>query len=378
MIEVEKQGHDVLLYPLICQEQPILHSEAKKWKDRANCIPYLSLPIIKENLLTFLRSPLKYIDLITKIIWENRSSIDFLAKGLLLFPKSVYIAKHMKLNGVEHVHAHYATHPALAAWVIHELTGLSYSITIHSHDIYDCHAMLGTKLKSATFLAPISKYNIKYLSELLGTWVAEKCHVVHCGIKPSNYTPMQDHHSTSEPFQILQIGSLHWKKGQTSLIEAMGILKKEGIKFQLKIIGEGAERGNIEKAIKEQGVEEYVSLLGAKTEEEVAELLPVADCYIQSSVSEGIPVAIMEAMACGLPVVATNITGIPELVLDGKTGILVESKDVNGMARALLSLYENPELRREMGKQGREWVLEDFTLDGNVKKLSELFSTHKC
>jgi glycosyltransferase involved in cell wall biosynthesis len=189
---------------------------------------------------------------------------------------------------------------------------------------------------------------------------------------------MQDHHSTSEPFQILQIGSLHWKKGQTSLIEAMGILKKEGIKFQLKIIGEGAERGNIEKAIKEQGVEEYVSLLGAKTEEEVAELLPVADCYIQSSVSEGIPVAIMEAMACGLPVVATNITGIPELVLDGKTGILVESKDVNGMARALLSLYENPELRREMGKQGREWVLEDFTLDGNVKKLSELFSTHKC
>lgn len=375
MIEVERLGHMVFLYPLICQDQTIIHKEAKKWIDRAICIPYLSFSIIKENFLVFFSSPTKYISILVKIIWDNRSSLDFLTKGIILFAKTVFTAKHMNKNGIEHIHAHYATHPALAAWIIHQLTGLPYSITIHSHDIYDCHAMLETKLRDAKFLAPISNYNIIYLKGLLGDWVAEKSHVVHCGINPNNYhATSRKNSSQREIFHIIQIGSLHWKKGQIHLIEAMALLRNEKIPFTLQIIGEGSERQNIEKAIAKYHLESYVTLLGAKTEEEVAGLLSDADCYIQSSVSEGIPVSLMEAMACELPVISTNITGIPELVLHNKTGLLVESKDAQGMAIALKKLYEDSDTRNEMGALGRSWVIQEFTLEQNVKKLSNLFN----
>jgi colanic acid/amylovoran biosynthesis glycosyltransferase len=378
MMEVEKCGHEIALYPIMCQDQPVVHEDAKKWAAKARCLPFFSGPILIENIRTFIKNPLKYLHIIIRIIWGNRSSLDFMIKGLYLFPKAVYTAKQLRLENVEHIHAHYATHPALKAWIIHKLTGIPYSVTIHSHDIYDCHAMLGPKLKDAGFLVPISKYNVKYLENLLGQWVREKCNVIRCGIDPSKYTASSKHRKTGDNlFQILQIGTLHWKKGQIYLIRAMATLKERNVPFQLRIVGEGDERQSIETEIQKYNLNGHVKLLGAMTQDEVASLIPTADCYIQSSVSEGIPVAIMEAMACELPVVSTNITGIPELVLDGQTGILVKSMDVLGMANALQTLYENPSRRDEMGKQGRDWVLKEFMLEKNAKKLAVLFEGAK-
>lgn len=376
MIEMEKRGYEIALYPLICQTQPIVHEEAERWIPRARCIPFFSTAVLAENLRVLLTRPLRYIAMFLRIVWENRSSLDFLTKGIYLFPKAIYTAKRMASEGVEHIHAHYATHPALQAWIIHQLTGIPYSITIHSHDIYDCHAMLETKLKEAVFLAPISEFNVQYLENLLGGWVREKCRVVHCGIDPSKYAPMP-RPERGQTFHILQIGTMHWKKAQVHLIRAAALLRARGVPFQLSIIGDGEERPKIEAEIEKHNLNGCVKLLGAKPQQEVMNILPTADCYIQSSVSEGIPVAIMEAMACELPVVATNITGIPELVLHGKTGLLTAPADIQGMADALQTLYENPAMRREMGKRGREWVLKEFTLTGNAEKLSRLFNSQR-
>jgi colanic acid/amylovoran biosynthesis glycosyltransferase len=224
MIEMEKLGYQIALYPLICQDQPVVHADAKKWIPRANCIPFFSAAILLENLRVLITKPVLFFSLLIRIIWGNRSSLDFLIKGLLLFPKAVYAAKQMKLDGIEHIHAHYATHPALKSWIIHKLTGITYSITIHSHDIYDCHAMLAPKLRDAAFLAPISEYNIKYLENLLGGWVREKCHIVHCGIDPSRYAP-KPRREKNGVFHILQIGTMHWKKAQVHLIRVMASLR---------------------------------------------------------------------------------------------------------------------------------------------------------
>lgn len=377
MIEVEKQGHIIMLYPIMCQRQSVVHDDAKDWVKRAQCTSFFSLPILIENIRQFTIKPLRYISLLLQIVWGNRSSLDFMIKGLTLFPQAVYAARKMENDGVEHIHAHYATHPALKAWIIHKLTGIPYSVTIHSHDIYDCHAMLEQKLKNAAFLAPISQYNIRYLENLLGEWIRNKCHVIHCGIDPSRYTANPKGIQNENLLKIIQIGTLHWKKGQTYLIQAMAALRDRGVPFRLSIIGEGDERQNIEKEIRTHELSAQVKMLGAKTQSEVAQLLREADCYIQSSVSEGIPVAIMEAMACELPVVSTNITGIPELVLDGTTGFLVEPKDTLGMADALEVIYKAPLKRSEMGKKGREWVLKEFTLEGNVKKLVNCFEQYR-
>jgi glycosyltransferase involved in cell wall biosynthesis len=377
MVEVEHQGQEIVMYPLICQHQPVVHEDAKKWNSRVNCIPFFSYKILAENIRTFFRIPLRYITLVWRVFKENLSSFDFLTKSLYLFPKAVYTAKQLQKKDIEHIHAHYATHPALGAWIIHNLTGISYSITVHAHDIYDCQAMLGTKLKSATFLAPISKYNIDFMAEHVGEWVREKCHVIHCGVDPTNYSNVHPNANQDGIFEILQIGSLHWKKGQVYLIKAIAHLRDQGVPVRLRIIGEGDERTILEKEIERHQLESIVELMGAKTQDEVAKLLPTADCYVQSSVSEGIPVAIMEAMACELPVVATDITGIPELVLSGETGMLVPPKDIEALSNALQFIKENPELAKQMGKRGRIWVQENFDLTKNVAKLISLFKEHR-
>lgn len=378
MIEIEKHGHEIVLYPIQCLKQSVIHPDAEKWIVRANCIPFISMSILKENIKTFLSKPFTYLSLIFRIIQGNISSLDFLTKGLYLFPKAVFTARQLQLEKVEHIHAHYATHPSLEAWVIHKLTGISYSITIHSHDIYDCHAMLEAKLKDADFLVPISQYNVNYMSDLLGGWIRKKSHVIHCGIDPILYEKTTiEERSNRAFFQILQIGTFHWKKGQVYLIQSMAKLREMGIPFQLSIIGEGEERKKIETEIRRFQLEDQVKLLGAKTQIEVAELLKTADCYVQSSVSEGIPVAIMEAMATGLPVVATNITGIPELVLDEKTGILVQAANPAEIANALARLFANDILKRDMAQNGRDWVINEFNLQKNSKKLALLFENYR-
>ncbi len=373
MIEVEKMGIDIALYPLMCEDQPVVHKEALEWSARANCIPFISSAVLVENIRTFFGNPFKYISLIWQIFWGNISSPGFLVKGLYLFPKAVYTAVRLKKDNIDHIHAHYASHPALEAWIIHKLTGISYSVMIHSHDIYDCHAMLGPKLKDAAFLATISQYNIGYMTDLLGDWIPPKSHIVRCGIDTSRYTPSPK--PQRDTFEVIQVGTLHWKKGQVVLIQAMAKFREYGIPFHLQIIGEGEERVNIEAEIRKHHLESVVDLLGAKTQAEVAQLLPSADCYIQSSVSEGIPVAIMEAMACELPVIATSITGIPELVLQEKTGYLVNSLDVNGMAAALYRIKLDQEHATEMGRQGRLWVQQEFDLHENGIRLVKLFQT---
>jgi colanic acid/amylovoran biosynthesis glycosyltransferase len=379
MIEVECQGHEVVMYPLICQHQPVVHEEAMEWNSRANCIPFFSLAIFTENLKTFFQHPSLYFSLVWHIFKDNLSSFDFLTKSLFLFPKAVYTSKCLKMEGVDHIHAHYATYPALIAWITHQLTGISYSITIHSHDIFDCQAMLETKLRDALFLVPISNYNVEFMASHVGDWIRKKCHVIHCGVNLSQYRSIANRNNKKETdiFEILQIGSLHWKKGQVYLLQAIASLRNQGVPIHLRIIGEGNERSNLEREIENLNLENVVELLGARTQEEVANLLPSADCYVQSSVSEGIPVAIMEAMACELPVVATNITGIPELVMDGKTGLLTSSHDPEALAKALAYIKKNPEHAALMGKHGRIWVQEQFDLEKNVANLIILFERYR-
>jgi glycosyltransferase involved in cell wall biosynthesis len=237
--------------------------------------------------------------------------------------------------------------------------------------------MLGTKLKGAAFLAPISEYNIDFMADYVGEWVREKCHVVHCGVDITKYGNEHLNAKQDDIFEILQIGSLHWKKGQVYLLKAIAHLRDQDIPLRLRIIGEGDERTKLEREIELHELGSIVELMGAKTQDEVANLLPTADCYVQSSVSEGIPVAIMEAMACELPVVATDITGIPELVLNGETGILVPPKDMEALSNALKYIKENPGLAKKMGKRGRDWVQENFDLTKNVSKLISLFEDQK-
>jgi glycosyltransferase involved in cell wall biosynthesis len=376
--ELARQGWQIALYPLLVQQETVVHAEAEAWLQDVRQIPFMSREVLAGNGRLLRQQPAHTTRLWWQTLVENMPDPHMLARALALFPKAAQAAVQMQAEGVRHIHAHYATHPAFFAWLIHQLTGISYSITVHAHDIFVRTTMLATKLRSAQFVVAISDYNREYLARIVGSWVREKTHVSHCGITPSLYQP-RTADQEKRPLQIINVGSLQPYKGQSYLIRACALLKKQGLPFRCRIIGGGAERANLQSLIEQLHLAEEVQLLGPLPQEDVAALLPTANCYVQPSIvtpsgkMEGIPVALMEALACCVPVIATELSGVPELVKHGQTGFLVPPADEVALAQALNNLYETPGIAWTTALAGREHVLGAFDLVNNVAELALLF-----
>lgn len=380
MNELERQGWQICLFPLIRQDQSVIHEDACGWVERVRYIPFFSVDVLKENLISFLKMPLTYVSIWLRVFFENLSSPKFLIRALALFPKVVFMAGKMAEEGVRHIHAHYATHPALAAWIIHQLSGISYSVTVHAHDIFVDTSMLRTKLEAAEFIVAISAFNRRYLGEVVGMHLQRKTCVIHCGIDPTWYQEQRDEdEALTKRLEIINVGSLQPYKGHLHLVEACSLLKERGLRFRCRIIGEGVLHQCLERLIEREDLQEEVLLLGALPQEQVARLLPTGDCYVQPSVitpegkMEGIPVALMEAYAAGLPVIATNISGIPELVRPGETGFLVPPRDAVALANMVENVHHDLQQARQFANRGRDLVLDEFNIYKNVQLLAGRF-----
>lgn len=382
MMAIEKLGWEVALFPLIAQKQLVIHKEAEKWIKNMRKTPWFSLGVLTSNIRLAIKSPKKYFSIFGVIFKENIFNLKFFLRALLIFPKAVFMAEEIKKEKIQHIHAHYATHPALAAWIIHQITGASYSVTVHAHDIFVEKTMLRTKLHYAAFIVAISEYNCDYLARTLGEWVRNKTHIVRCGIDPAYYHCRGTQREKEEYFEIISVGSLHPYKGHVFLVKACAILRNSKIPFRCRIVGGGHLQNWLTKLIREHELDGIVELMGPRTQDEVSRLLETANCYVQPSVimrsgkMEGIPVALMEAMASEIPVVATAISGIPELVKDGETGWLVPPEDERSLANAILKVFSDPADAHQIAQKGRQLVINEFDLYSNARKLSSLFTQY--
>ncbi len=374
-------GWQVELFPLIFQKQEVIHEEALEWVEKAHRLPFFSIGILRDNIHLMISRPGTFFSILAKTFTGNFLNPGFLIKSLIFFPKMITMADSMKRLGVEHIHAHYATYPALAAWAINRLTGIPYSVTVHAHDIFEDKPMLSEKLENARFIIAISEFNRDYLLKILGADSREKIHVVHCGVRHEAYQSAHVDFHRNEKFQIVHIGSLEPYKGQKYLVEACRLLKEKQIMLHVSIIGMGYEKQALEGLISRYDLEDEVTLEGPKTQEEIAAILPQAHCYVQPSIitsrgtMEGIPVALMEAMACGIPVIATAISGIPELIEDGRNGLLLPPEDPAALAAAIESIITDYTAALKMGLRGQEKVQAEFDLHKNVKELDAIISS---
>ena len=217
-----------------------------------------------------------------------------------------------------------ATYPALAAWLCRRLVGVDYSFTAHAHDLYADQSMLARKLADATFVVTISEFNRRWLADHNGP-NQTPVEVVHCGVDPIEYRFDARVLPAQGPVMALCVASLQEYKGHDFLLRALaGDRRLDRIRLQL--VGEGERRPSLERLASELQLSHRVRFMGAREEAEVRELLARADLFVLSSVvaadgqMEGLPVALIEAMASGLPVVASRLSGIPELVVDGELG----------------------------------------------------------
>lgn len=374
--ELERQGQPVVLVPMIREDPDVVHDEARPWIDRALFTPFVSPAIVASCARALLRSPGVIARLLWWIVRHSIYKPGLFIRSLLLFPKSVHLAEVLQDEGVTHVHAHFATHPATMATIIEALAGIPFSFTVHAHDIFVTRVLLREKLRRAQFVRAISRFNRSYLEHIFPEETAGKVHVVHVGIRPDVYRSAE---TPDDPAKILCIAALKPYKGVPHLVDACRILAADGVDFACDIIGSGPMESSIRKSLERQGLAGRVRLRGALTQDEVAAELPRAAVFVLPSVvasnnqMEGIPVALMEAMAAGVPVVATAISGIPELVEDGVTGTLVDPGNPRSLADAIRRILTNRDAARAIAARGRDRVAREFELQQTVRELLTVF-----
>jgi glycosyltransferase involved in cell wall biosynthesis len=374
MTALERHGAAVELYPLVRSRCRVLHSEAARFVERAHYQPLLSLPIFRANCYFARRQARTYFKALADIVRQNWDCPKLLFGAIGIFPKAVRFAYEMAAAGVDHIHAHFAHHPAAAALIIHRLTRIPFSFTGHGTDVfYKKQQMLSTKVEAAEFVVTISAYNRDFIASRCAGQARSRIHVIHCGVDLAKFSPPLAERPPG-PLQIVSVGSLIEVKGHKYLIDACHLLEQRGIDFVCRIVGEGKLKHRLEEQISELGLRHRVQLAGGASQSQVAEMYKSADVAALTSAPnknsrEGIPVGLMEAMATGLPVVASAISGIPELVDAGQTGFLTAPKDVAAIADALEELARNRYLRRQMGIAGRAKVIRYFNLERNAGEL---------
>ncbi len=331
------------------------------------------------QLFWLLRAPRSLLFLWLYTLPRHLQSPRRLAQACLGLAAAGLFAREMRRRGVERVHAHWATHSALTAWAIHRLAGIPYSFTAHADDIFVRRPMLAEKVREADFVVTISEFNRRTLLRQLGDWAAPRLRVIHCGVDTRAFSPAPQP-PDARPFRILSVGRLEEKKGHRHLLEACRELRASGLELYCSIVGDGRERERLERLRQSLGLEDCVELLGEQPRDRIRSLLEGARVFVLPSVTapsgraDGIPVALMEAMAMERPVVSTRISGIPELVRDGESGLLVEPGDARALARALRRLCGDPALAARLARAGRRRVCEDFDLERNVAALRRLFA----
>ncbi|WP_179953879.1 glycosyltransferase [Denitrobaculum tricleocarpae] len=300
----------------------------------------------------------------------------------LLHLKAGLIAFLAHRRGIRHFHAHFGSDAATAALLSSRLTGGRFSYTAHARDIYHTYVsplkdaqMRRAKMMEAEFLVTVSDYNAKYLRKLCPE-AAHRVHRLYNGIDLTRFVPDREARRRG---RIISVGRFIEKKGFPILIEACRILRDRGHAFDCLILGDGPTRGELEAQIKQLGLMNEVRLGGALPQERlIAEMKTGAMVTLPCIVSEsgdrdGLPTVLLEAMALGLPVVTTTVSGGPEIVVDGETGQLCPPGNPSALAAALESLLDAPERAAEMGAAGRIRAECLFDLEKNVASLRALF-----
>jgi glycosyltransferase involved in cell wall biosynthesis len=378
---VERQGVAVEIFPLLRQPDQFVHPGVAPLVSRAHYLPFLSLSILLSQVHFLRRRPRAYLGAIATIVQGAWGSWNYLLGGLAILPKAAHMARLMGSYSVDHVHCHFSNHPATAGLIIHRLTGLPFSFTAHGSDLHVDRHLLPVKARDALFVIAISEYNREMIVRECGPAVGPKVEVIHCGIDTDRFRPADA--AVAEPgcLRLISVGTLNEVKGHGHLIRACARLAAAGVEIRCEIVGDGPDRAAHAALIEELGLSGRVRLAGAMTSDAVAQRLRDADVLVAPSVPtsdgrrEGIPIVIMEAMASGLAVVASQLSGIPELVEDGRSGLLVPPGDEAAIAEAIERLARDPDLRRRLGSAGRERVEQAFHADRSAARLVELFDS---
>lgn len=294
-------------------------------------------------------------------------------KALGYFIQALLLARWGRKNNVTHVHVHFAN-PAATVALIATRLGLSFSLSVHGPDeFYDVEKNnLQEKIKEAVFVRCIGYFCRSQLMRLspLDQW--KKFHIVRCGLHLEEFSPRPPVKAPAR--KILCVGRVCPSKGQAILLQAAQILKTKGRDFEVLFLGGGEDLEALKRRTEEDHLTDKVTFAGPVGHQRVKEELLKADLFVLPSFAEGIPVALMEAMAAGVPVVSTNITGIPELIEHGVDGFLTQASNAEQLAQVIDQVLTGAVDLSPLIAQAQKKVAQWYNVDQNTQELGRIFA----
>jgi glycosyltransferase involved in cell wall biosynthesis len=375
-LELRRQGLDLRLYSLSDPQEPLTHPEAAALVGE---VCYLHDPrrplrswrrLLVGAFAQMAANPAGAgrVGRCWLVRHRSRASLRHAVEGL-------WLARELQRHGVAHLHAHFAHSPSAVAHMCNLAGGPPFSFTAHAKDLYTTPARRVTeRAADAAFVVTCTNANRHHLAAL---HAGQRVHVVYHGTDTSRFHPDG---RRPEPGRILSVGRLVPKKGFDCLVDALGILASRRDDFRCEIVGGGPLREPLEHRIAAGPLRSLVQIHGSRLQEEIlgeyrrAGLFVLAPLMTEDGDRDGIPNVLVEAMACGVPVVSTRLSGIPELIEHGREGLLVEPGDAAGLADAIDLLLSDPELARSFVVAGRRKVERLFDVRRNTASLADLLA----
>lgn len=372
LLGLERLGLPLRLYALGSATDAITHPAVARVRAPLVVVPAARRGRLKayagRHARLLAAAPLRYLGTFLHALGRGRQGLrDFVCAG--------WLAAQLRDDGVQHLHSHFISSPANVAELVGRLLNLPFSISAHAKDIYlSDSAELRRKLNAALFTVTCTEANRQLLAAAAPDAAV---HRMYHGVDHTLFHPRQRLLATTAPL-ILSVGRLRAKKGLDTLIDACAVLRERGQVFRCEIVGYGEEHDALQAQIRQRGLAEQVQLVGKLAREQVIDRYAHASVYVQPSRiaadgdRDGIPNVLLEAMAMGLPVVASGVSGIPELVRDGHNGLLVEPDDASALAAAITRLLRQPAWCTQLGCRARSTVTERFDNDLNLQLLCGL------
>jgi glycosyltransferase involved in cell wall biosynthesis len=325
-------------------------------------LPASPLLLIWAHLVSLIQHPIRYFKTLKLAFKHSTPGISL--HPLFYFVEAIYLAAELKRRKITHLHNHFAQAGAIVGLLASRYLDIKWSFTVHGTSEFDGAAgsLLNDKLAAADFVPCVSYFGRAQVMRLVNPIHWSKLFISRCGVDLENMPQrIEDNHDT---IRILCIARLSPEKGILGLIEAFDKALKQNPNLELRIIGEGSDRPIIE-----QKLPKNCQLLGRASEAEVFKELTSTDIFVISSFMEGLPVVLMEALAIKVPVIAPCVAGIPELVTDGKSGLLFSPSNWEQLSERLLQLSNDRELRNNLATEGQRRVQAEFDIKRAVEPL---------
>jgi glycosyltransferase involved in cell wall biosynthesis len=372
VLGLERLGISLCLYTLAEPSDSITHAAVQRVAAPVRQVPSATrrnwITFAPRHLWLLATSPLRYVRALRNAVRRGR-------KGVSAFMRAGWLAGQLREDGVQHLHTHFISAPADIAELVLQLSAIPFSISAHAKDIYLSEAAdLQRKLAAARFTVTCTEFNCRALRDIAP---GAAVHRMYHGIDQGIFSPRVRLATGLAPL-ILSVGRLREKKGLDTLIEACRLLRGRGLSFRCEIVGYGEEQARLQAMIDDHGLADHVALTGKLVREQVIERYARAAVYAQPSRitadgdRDGIPNVLLEAMAVGLPVVASRVSGIPELVQHRHNGLLVEPDDACALADSIAELMQNKALGARLGREGQATVARHFDNRHNLQTVLKL------